>query len=195
MSPVKFVQSSGGLLLVFGGFLLIISGIGQLLLNTSLVWAFPWTVYALVVGMCLVTLGLFRLFNLLNPRLNLFGRIALLASLIGAAVASFGWALSLIAPDSFFGLLMAGWMLHLMGVSVFGGYAVTTHLLPRWNFALLIGSAFPLVILFAFPGFSTGGINWSSAAVLLLIGFGWALTGLALERKSDAAQTLTAQHG
>lgn len=212
----SFIQWSGRSFIIAGAFF-IAGAFGQLQPGAA-AWVAMMTVYMAFLGTSMIAYGLSGMFVRFNTQLNMFGRLALLAALIGALAAAVGWALIVLAPGSFFGVLMAGWMLHLMGVSVFGGYAVTTHLLPRWNFALLIGSAFPLLIslyifqgitsltqavttgdstnvtfLYIFPGFVTNGMNLGAFAVMLLIGVGWLVTGVALERKSDAAaQTLTA---
>ena len=54
---------------------------------------------------------------------------------------------------------------------------------------MLIGSALPLTaIVLGLAGSSgTYGPNWSGFAVLLLIGDGWILTGMALNSKTEAA--------
>lgn len=138
---------SNGRLLIIGGILLLVERYRSAFPYTSLAWAYPWTVYALVVGMGVVTAGLLRLFADLKSAVDLLraGGTARRRDRRRCRDCRMAVECS-IAPSSFFGILMAGWMLHLMGVSVFGGYAVTTHLLPRWNFTLLIGSAFPLLI-------------------------------------------------
>ena len=84
---------------------------------------------------------------------------------------------------------MVGWLIQLAGQSVFGGFAVTTHLLPKWNFALLIGSGFPLtVVVLGLRSYPTdSGLSWVTFAILLLIGVGWLLTGWALNSQPDSS--------
>ncbi len=215
----SFIVWSGRSLMIAGA-CFILSALGQLQVYAAGAWIGAATVYMVSLGTILTAYGLYGVFVRFNAQLNLFGRVALLAAIIGAAAAAVGWALIVLVPDAYFGVLMAGWMLHLIGVSVFGGYAVTTHLLPRWNFSLLIGSALPLLIvlfivqgvasaatqaimtsdgitettLYIFPGMlAADGVNLGAFAMLLLIGVGWLITGAALEKKSDAAaQALTA---
>lgn len=203
--------------LIIAGVCFILSALGQLQIGAA-AWALAMGVYLPFIGTSTIAYSLSGFFVRFGAQLNLFGRVALLTAIIGAAVAAVGWALIVLAPDAFFGVLMAGWVLHLIGVSVFGGYAVTTRLMPRWNFALLIGSAFPLLIsvyvfqaissvsqatssgsgtnatyFYLFPGFAVNGMNLGAFAMLFLIGIGWVVTGVALEKKSDAAaQAVTA---
>jgi len=139
--------------------------------------------------MALITLGMLGMFLRYRAHIKLFGKLALLATLTGAGVATIGWLLTLIAGDNFWNLFITGLLLYLGGHTVFGGFAATTHLLPKWNYALLIGSGLPLTVVVL--GFSN--VNWSAFAVLLLIGIGWMLTGWALNSKPvESMQPLTA---
>ena len=140
------------------------------------------SLYALVPGMALITLGLLGIWLRYKTHLNVFGKLALLTTLMGAIIMSFGWLFTLSGTNGFWIVFMVGWLIQLAGQSVFGGFAVTTHLLPKWNFALLIGSGFPLtVVVLGLRGEATGsGVNWAAFAILLLIGVGWLLTGWAL---------------
>ncbi len=140
--------------------------------------------------MIFITLGLLGIWLRFSAQINLFGKLSLFAALIGAMLASIAWLLMIaVANTDIWNLFFAAFLLYLAGHSVFGGFATTTHLLPRWNAALLIGSALPLTVLvLGFPqSVSAYQVNWSGFAVLLLIGVGWILTGVALNSKTDAA--------
>jgi hypothetical protein len=121
--------------------------------------------------------------------LNLFGKLSLLTALVAAGVTAIGLLLTLVVGNDFWNLFMVGWLVQVAGHTVFGGFAVTTHLLPRWNFALLIGSALPLtvVVLVLSSQQAISGTNWAAFAMLLLIGIGWLLTGWALNSQPDAS--------
>jgi hypothetical protein len=133
-------------------------------------------------------LGLFGILLRYNAHLNLFGKLSLLTALVGAGVTSIGLLLTLTVGSAFWNLFMLGWLLEVMGHTVFGGFVMTTHLLPKWNFALLIGSALPLtvVVLVLSNQQATSGANWAAFAMLLLIGIGWLLTGWALNSQPAA---------
>lgn len=135
---------------------------------------------ALVPGMALITLGLLGIFLRYRAQINLFGKLALLATLLGAGVASIGWLLTLTLSESFWSVFFMGWLLYIGGHTVFGGFAATTHLLPKWNFALLIGSALPLTVVVLSSQRLFSGASGGAFVMLLLIGVGWILTGWAL---------------
>lgn len=184
MSQARFIQWSGWFCLL-GGIFFAASSISQLQPGSQ---TYQLSIAALVPGMVLITLGLLGMFLRYNAHINLFGKLALLAALGGAAVALIGWVLLLAGGDSFWNVFLVGWLLYLAGHSVFGGFAATIHLLPKWNFALLIGSAMPLTI--AVLGLSrqdaSTGVSWGAFVMLLLIGVGWILTGWALNSKPGA---------
>lgn len=188
MSQAKLIRWTGWLFLL-GGIFFLASGVGQLQLASSNVsdGLNQLSLYALVPGMVLVMLGLLGLWLRYNLTMNLFGKLALLVTLLGAAIMSFGWLLTLLLAGGFWSVFMVGWLIQLAGQSVFGGFAVTTHLLPKWNFTLLIGSAFPLtVVVLGLRGDpSTFGLNGAAFVILLLIGSGWLLTGWALNSQPD----------
>jgi hypothetical protein len=178
MSQSRFVQWSGWLC-ILGGIFFAASSISQLQAGSQ---AYQLSAAALVPGMALITLGMAGMFLRYQTQINLFGKLALLTALAGAGITSIGWLVMLTSASNFWSLFMVGWLLYLAGHSVFGGFAATTHLLPKWNFAPLIGSALPLTLVVL--GFSSqqvlSGANWGAFVLLLLIGIGWMLTGWAL---------------
>ena len=182
MSTNKFIQWSGWLC-IFGGIFFAASSLSQLQPGSQ---TYNLSIAALIPGMVFITLGLLGICLRYYRQINLFGKLALLAALVGAAIATIGWLLIITIGDSMWNVFLVGWLLYLAGHTVFGGFATTTHLLPRWNFALLIGSALPLTI--AVLGLSRqsdpSGANWGAFAMLLLIGIGWMLTGWALNSQS-----------
>jgi hypothetical protein len=182
MSQAKFIQWSGWLC-IFGGIFFTASSISQLQPGAQM---YNLSIAALVPGMIFITLGLLGIFLRYNAQINLFGKLALLAALAGAAITTIGWLLILTVGDSLWNVFLVGWLLYLGGHTAFGGFATMTHLLPKWNFALLIGSALPLTV--AVLGLSrqqaASGANWGAFAMLLLIGVGWLLTGWALNSPS-----------
>ena len=137
--------------------------------------------------MVLITLGLLGIYLRYKAHMNYFGRLALLATLLGAGIMSLGWLFTLTSSNRFWSVFMVGWLIQLAGQSVFGGFAVTTRLLPKWNFALLIGSAFPLtvVVLGLRSAPTDSGVSWAAFVILLLISVGWLLTGWALNSQPD----------
>lgn len=184
-----------GWLCLFGGIFFAASSLSQLQVGSqySFFGMYQLAIYALVPGMALITLGLSGMFARLNDTLNLFGRLALLAAIIGAAGATLGWILTLVGAEGY-PLFMLGWLLHLIGTSVFGGYAATERLLDNWSWVLLPGSALPLTLIllaFANQGQEISGINWGAFLMLLLIGVGWMLTGIALNRQTTAVDQPT----
>lgn len=180
MSQAKFIQWSGWLC-IFGGFFFAAGSISQLQVD-SRTGFYQLAVFALVPGMALIMLGLLGIWLRYRLHLNLFGTTALLTALIGASAATIGWLLMLTGGDNYWNVFIFGWLVYLAGHTVFGGFAATEHLLPRWNFALLIGSALPLTV--AVLGLSRQqsafGPNWGGFVMLMLIGIGWLLTGWAL---------------
>ena len=182
MSQTKFIQWSGWLF-ILGGIFFVVSSISQLQPVSSMTSSMSQlSLYALVPGMALIMFGLLGIFLRFKADMEVFGKLSLLTTLIGATIMSFGWLFTLSLGNGFWIVFMAGWLIQLGGQSVFGGFAVTTHLLPKWNFALLIGSGFPLsvAVLVLSNQQSTFGANWAAFAILLLIGVGWLLTGWAL---------------
>lgn len=186
MSQAKFIQWSGWLC-IFGGIFFAAGSLGQL--QPSSGSALPLSLYALVPGMALVMLGMIGIFLRYKSKMELFGKLSLLTALIGAGVTAIGWLLTLTAVNGFWNVFILGWMVQLMGQTVFGGFATTTRLLPKWNWALLIGSGLPLTIVVVGLGSRqmTSGANWAVFVMLLLIGIGWLLTGWALNSQPDAA--------
>jgi hypothetical protein len=183
MSQTKFIQWSGWLC-ILGGIFFAASSISQL---QAAFQTYQLSIAALVPGMILITLGMLGIFLRYNAHINLFGKLALLAALVGAAIASIGWLLTLTVANSFSNVFIVGLLLYLAGYTVFGGFAATTNLLPRWNFALLIGSALPLTVVVL--GFSNqqqlSAAYWGTFIMLLLMGVSWILTGVALNSKSN----------
>lgn len=182
MSQSKFIQWSGWLCIV-GGLCFVVNSFSQLQGLAGMYQ--PLALYALAPGMVLIMLGLMGVWLRYKAKLNLFGMLALLTTLIGAGITAAGWFLALtggFAMNVFF----IGWMIQLAGHTVFGGFAATTHLLPKWNWSLLIGSALPLtVIVLALSQiqmqFSAG---LAGFAMLMLIGIGWILAGVALNSQA-----------
>ena len=185
MSQAKFIQWSGWLC-ILGGIFFTASSLSQLQLGSQ---TYNLSVAALIPGMVFVTLGLLSIFLRYYAHIHILGKLALLAALVGAAITTIGWLLILTAGDSLWNVFLVGWLLYLGGHTVFGGFATMTHLLPKWNFALLIGSALPLTV--AVLGLSrqqaASGANWGAFAMLLLIGIGWMLTGWALNSSPAAS--------
>jgi len=196
MSKARFIQWSGWLC-ILGGLFFALSSISQLQPGSHDTFdgVYQLSVTAIVPGMALITLGLLGMFLRYNSAMNLFGKLALLAALIGAAVTAFGWLLTL-TGGNFYSVFMVGLLLYLAGHTVFGGFATTIHLLPKWNFALLIGSALPLTLImlsFANQPQEVYGANWGGFAMLMLVSIGWVLTGIALNSKPAASiQVVTA---
>jgi hypothetical protein len=190
MSQAKFIQWTGWLF-ILGGTFFAVSSIGQLQPTSSNVFdgVHQLSLYALVPGMVLIMLGLFGVWLRYKVDMHLFGKISLIAALIGAVIMSFGWLFTLTAGNGYWNVFMIGWLIQLMGQSVFGGFATTTHLLPKWNFALLIGSGFPLtvVVLVLSSQTAASSVNWVAFAILLLIGIGWLMTGWALNSQPSSA--------
>ena len=186
MSQTKFIQWSGRFF-ILGGIFFVLSSVSQLQPTSSNVFdgVHQLSLYALVPGMALIMLGLFGIWLRYKADMHLFGKISLVTALIGAGIMTFGWLFTLTAGNGFWDLFMVGWLIQLAGQSVFGGFAVNTRLLPKWNFALLIGSASPLtvVVLVLSSQQSASGVNWAAFAILLLIGVGWLLTGWALNNQ------------
>jgi hypothetical protein len=190
MSQARFIQWSGWLC-IFGGIFFTASSVSQLRPSSGLTFggAYQLSLYALVPGMALIMLGLLGILLRYRAHLNLFGKLSLLTALVAAGVTAIGLLLTLVVGNDFWNLFMVGWLVQVAGHTVFGGFAVTTHLLPRWNFALLIGSALPLtvVVLVLSSQQAISGTNWAAFAMLLLIGIGWLLTGWALNSQPDAS--------
>jgi hypothetical protein len=178
MSQAKFIQWSGWFC-IFGGIFFAACSASQLLVNPGMSSGglYELSLYAFVPGMTFIMLGLIGIFLRYKAQLNLFGKLSLLTTLIGAGMTAIGWLLTLTGDDRFWSVFMTGWLVQMAGHSVFGGFVATTHLLPKWNFSLLIGSALPLTALVLAGQQITSGINWPQFAVLLLIGIGWLLTG------------------
>jgi hypothetical protein len=188
VSQAKFIQWSGWLC-IFGGIFLLASSIGQL---NSVSGFGAVSLYALVPGMALIMLGLFGILLRYNAHLNLFGKSSLLLTLAGAGVTSVGLLLTLTAHYvNGYNLFIAGWLVQVAGHSVFGGFVMTTHLLPKWNFALLIGSALPITVIVLVLSNQQATSGWAASAMLLVIGISWLLTGWALNSQSTATTQLT----
>lgn len=182
MSKTRFIQWSGWLC-IFGGIFFAAASVSQLQPGShySFYGVYQLSIYALVPGMILITLGLLGIWLRYSQHIVLFGKLALLTSLLGAGVSALGWLFTL-TGGNFYAVFMVGFLVHLIGQSVFAGFATTTRLLPRWNYTMLIGSALPLTVVmltFANQGESYG-VNWGSLLLLLLIGISWIWTGLAL---------------
>lgn len=194
MSQAKFIQWSGWLC-ILGGIFFTASSVTQLQSSSGFTFGggYQLSLYALVPGMALIMLGLVGILLRYNAHLNLFGKLSLLTALIGAGVTSIGLLLTLTAGNDFWNLFMMGWLVQVAGHTVFGGFVMTTRLLPKWNFALLIGSALPLtvVVLVLSSQQATSGANWAAFAMLLLIGISWLLTGWALNSQPSASVQLT----
>jgi hypothetical protein len=191
MSQSKFIHWSGWFC-IFGGIFFAASSLSQLLQSPGMRSdsLYRLSLLAFVPGMTFIALGLLGIFLRYKAQLHLFGTLSLLTALIGACITAVGWLLTLAGSDNFWNVFMLGWLLYLAGHSVFGGFATTTHLLPKWNFALLIGSALPLTVLVLFGQQVTSGANWPQFAMLLLIGIGWLMAGAALN--SQTAQSTQA---
>ena len=189
MSQAKLIQWSGWLC-IFGGIFFLASSVTQLQSGSGIMFGAA-SLYALVPGMALITLGLFGILLRYNAHLNLFGKLSLLTALIGAGVTSIGLLLTLTVGNDFWNLFMLGWLVQVAGHSVFGGFVMTTHLLPKWNFALLIGSALPLTVVVLVLSSQQATSGWAAFAMLLLIGISWLLTGWALNSQSSASPQLT----
>jgi hypothetical protein len=182
MSQTKYIQWSGWLC-ILGGVFFAASSISQLQAGFQ---TYQLSIAALIPGMALITLGMLGIWLRYNAQINLFGKLALLTALVGAGIASVGWLMTLTGMGSFWNIFIVGLLLYLGAHTVFGGFAATTHLLPKWNFALLIGSVLPLTIaVLGFSSQSASGANWGAFIMLLLIGVGWILTGWALNSKPN----------
>ncbi|MEZ4671357.1 MAG: hypothetical protein R3E39_25930 [Anaerolineae bacterium] len=188
----RLVQWAGWLF-IFGGIFFAVSSISQLQPGSHYTFTgiYQLAIYALVPGMTFIALGLLGILLRFNVQINLFGRLSLFTALIGAVVMAFSWLLTLLGNDSY-RIFLIGWLIHIAGHSVFGGFATVTHLLPRWNFALLIGSALPLtlVILSFSRQQESLGTDWGAFLMLLLIGVGWMWTGLTLQNRTTSSVQL-----
>jgi hypothetical protein len=177
MSKDKFIGWSGWLC-IFGGIFFAATSISQLQPGSQTSYL---AISAVVPGLVFITLGLLGIFMRYHAQINLFGKLALLTTLIGATIATVGWLLTTSVNNNLWSIFLMGWLLYLGGHTVFGGFATTTHLLPKWNFALLIGSGLPLtIVVLWFDRQQTPGADWGAFAMFLLIGIGWMLTGWAL---------------
>lgn len=190
ISQTKFIQWSGWLF-IFGGIFFAAGSVSQLQSNSGIRFdgVYQLSLYALVPAMALIMLGLLGLFLRYKANMVLFGKLALLTAIVGAGLTSIGWLFALASVNGFYNVFMIGWLVHLAGHSVFGGFAMTTHLLPKWNFALLIGSAFPLTVVVLGLGSqqTAPGVNWATFVMMLLISIGWLLTGWALNSQPTTA--------
>jgi hypothetical protein len=185
MSQAKFIQWSGWLC-ILGGMFFVASSVSQLQSGSGI--PFQLSLFALAPGMALIMLGLLGILLRYKAHLNLFGIVSLLTALIGAGLTAIGWLLTLTGVNGFWNVFFIGWLVQLAGHTVFGGFATTTHLLPKWNFALLIGSALPLTIVVLGLGSqqANSGANWGAFVMMLLIGIGWMMTGWALNSQPAA---------
>lgn len=195
MSETRFIQWSGWLC-IFGGLFFAASSVSQLQLSSGLAFGgmYLLSLYALVPGMALIMLGLVGIWLRYQTVMEWFGKTTLLITLISAGVTSLGWLLTLTIGNSFWIVFLVGWLVHMAGQTSFGGFAATTHLLPKWNFALLIGSALPLtvVVLGLRSQPTAAGPNWGAFVMLLLISASWLLTGWALNSQpAEGLQPLT----
>lgn len=190
MSQTKFIQWSGWLF-IFGGIFFAAGSVSQLQSNSGIRFdgVYQLSLYALVPAMALIMLGLLGILLRYKANMVLFGKLALLTAIVGAGVTSIGWLFALAAVNGSYNVFMIGWLVHLAGHSVFGGFAMTTHLLPKWNFALLIGSAFPLTVVVLGLGSqqTASGVNWATFVMMILISIGWLLTGWALNSQPDTS--------
>lgn len=185
MSKAKFAQWAGWFALL-GGILFVTSSISQLQagsLNT-LYGVHQAAIYALVPGVPLIFFALLSIYLRFQPRLVMFGKIALWAAMTGTVAIIIGITLMTLVSQNFWVVFMGGWMIYLAGWSVFAGYSLSEKLYPQWNVGVLIGSAMPLatVLLMLSNQAGASGPNWSGFMLLLMIGLGWVLTGLALNR-------------
>src|SRR5690242_17124823 len=111
MFKTRLIQWRGWLGILAGIFLAA-SAIGQLQTSTQLQ---NLSLGALLPGMVFITLALLSIFLRYNAHINLFGKLALLAALVGAAASSVGWLLVVTLGDNFWQLAVGGWLLYLMG--------------------------------------------------------------------------------
>lgn len=196
MSKVKFAQWAGWFA-VFGGMFFAASSISQLQAGSlyTLYGVHQAAIYALIPGVPLIFLALVSIYLRFQPRLVLFGKIALGAAIAGMLAVMIGFSLmTLIGPD-YGGVFLSGWMVYLAGWSVFAGYSLSERLFPQWNVGVVIGSAMPLAVaLLMLSNQSTvSGPNWSGFMLLVMIGLGWVLAGWALIRTSPAGDSRLAQ--
>lgn len=189
MTRARFIHLSGWLCL-FGGLIFASGGISQLQPGShyGFYGIYHLSIYALIPGMLLLALGMVGIYLRYQREMVLFGKIALLTALIGAALTGVSWLVTLTVSDSAWAIFMVGFLVYLAGASVFGGYATTTHLLPRWNWTLLIGSALPLtlVLLSLRSTAESYGANWGAFIMIVLIGLSWIGAGLALNSRPAA---------
>jgi hypothetical protein len=180
MSLTRFIQWSGWLC-ILGGVFFAVSSISQL---QGSIRGFELTLIALIPAMTLITLGLVGIFLRYNAQLNLFGKLSLLTAVVGAVVAAVGWLMVFVVGDDFWQLAVVGWLLFIAGHTVFGGFATTVHLLPKWNWALLIGSALPLTVtVLGFTRQDNAGVSLGAFSMMMLMGICWIVTGFALNSK------------
>lgn len=192
VSGTKLNQWSGWLC-IFGGSFILAAGVSQLLPSSgaSVGAVYVLSLYALVPGMVLVMLGLLGIWLRYRRAFEWFSRTALWIMLISAGVTALSWLLILIVSVDFWSVFLVGWLVHMGAQTAFGGYMATTHLLPKWNFALLISSVLPLtVIVLVLRSIQPmESANWAAFVVLLLISLGWLLVGGALNSQSSAELT------
>ncbi len=187
MSTFKLSHWSGWLC-IFAGLFFAASSLSQLQPGShySFFGVYQLSIYALVPGMALIALGLIGMFLRYRATLVLFGRIFLTTAILGAAIGSLGWLVTLGGGDAYL-VFMAGWLLHLIGASVFAGFAMTTQLFGKLSWVMLPGSALPLTLAVLSFGSQQepNGVVWGSFLMLLLIGLGWMLTGVALNKQTQ----------
>ncbi len=195
VTKAKFIQWSG-LFLIIGGLLIGSAGISQLQPGSHYTFygIYQLAIFALGPGMLLVSLGLLGVWMRYNGGFEILGRITMAAAVGGGLVMAFAWVFTFFISDSAWIIMMLGWLVHLIGVSVFGGMAASKPFLPKWHFAPLIGSGLPLtIIVLSLQNQSEPmGANWSAAAILALIAISWILTGIALNSKFPEAQRAAA---
>lgn len=195
VSKATFIQWSGWLL-IFGGVFFAVSSISQLQPGSHYTFegVYQLSMFAFVPAMILLVPGLIGVYLRYESQMNLFGRLSLLVAILGIVIAALAAVLTALVSPSFWSWMMFGWIIHLIGTSVFGGFVMTTHLLPRWNFSLLIGSALPLTaVLLLSSNAPESGARWDAFIMLSLIAISWVLTGLALNsQRAGAVQTATA---
>lgn len=194
MTRARFIHLSGWLCLL-GGILFASAALSQLQPGShyNFYGIFQLSIYALIPGLLLIALGMVGIYLRYQREMVLFGKIALLTALIGAVLSGVSWLVTLAVSDSAWTIFMVGFLTYLAGASVFGGFATTTQLLPRWNWTLLIGSALPLtlVLLSLSSTAEAYGANWGAFIMIVLIGVSWIGAGLALNSQ-PAAQPVAA---
>lgn len=188
MSNFK-LRTWAGWLCLFGGIFFAASAISQLQPGSHYTFygVYQLSIFALVPGMALIALGLIGMFLRYRITLNRFGQLFLGLAILGAAIGALGWLFTLTGGDTYL-VFMAGWLLHLIGASVFAGFAMTTQLFGKWSWVMLPGSALPLTLaVLSFRGQQEpNGVAWGSFLMLALIGIGWILTGAALNSKPQS---------